>query len=119
MRTTYTYVTMDVSARTYAEIRAKMVDAGYIHALQQEAGSEAIDMHGLALKSLPAPPRRGHLMVGVSERGDEVVVNHPDLVTDADGIGHIVFSADEARGLAELLLKNAEAARANLRRRTS
>lgn len=52
----YTYVTMDVSARAYAEIRAKMLEASYDHALHEDDGAECIDMHGLALKSLPAEP---------------------------------------------------------------
>lgn len=34
---TYTYVTMDVSPATYAEIREKLEDAGYQHALHEEA----------------------------------------------------------------------------------
>jgi hypothetical protein len=35
------------------------------------------------------------------------VVNHPDLKPDAEGVGHIVFSANQARHLGELLLKRA------------
>ena len=37
----------------------------------------------------------------------EVVINHPDLKPDADGVGHIVFSPTQARNLASILLKNA------------
>ncbi len=33
--------------------------------------------------------------------------DHPDLKPDADGVGHIVFSADQARSFANLLLKRA------------
>lgn len=48
----------------------------------------------------------GFLEVGVDDN-DEVVVNHPDLMLDAKGVGHIVFSPDQARGLASLLVKHA------------
>lgn len=45
----YTYVTMDVSPQTYAEIRAKLVAAEYQHALHKSRGSEVLDMHGITL----------------------------------------------------------------------
>ncbi len=50
------------------------------------------------------------LEVGTNGAG-EVVINHPDLKPDKDGVGHIVFSVEQARGLANLLLsKSADAA---------
>jgi hypothetical protein len=49
IRSTYTYVTMDVSPSTYAEIRKKLVDAGYDHAISKDGGEETLDMHGIAL----------------------------------------------------------------------
>ena len=51
----------------------------------------------------------GFLEVGCNEK-DEIVVNHPDLKPDENGVGHIVFSPNQARNLAQLLLKNAEKA---------
>lgn len=48
----------------------------------------------------------GHLEVGCNEN-DEVVINHPDLLPDENGVGHIVFSPEQARNLASLLLKHA------------
>lgn len=51
----------------------------------------------------------GCLEVGTSGAG-QVVVNHPDLQPDENGVGHIVFSPQEARQLATLL--NAKAAEA-------
>jgi hypothetical protein len=51
----------------------------------------------------------GHLEVGHNEQG-EVVVNHPALIVDADGVGHIVFSPMQARHFANLLLKKANEA---------
>ena len=50
MRSTYTYVVMEVSPATYAEIRKKLVDAGYDHALHNDGNDhEVLDMHGIAL----------------------------------------------------------------------
>lgn len=47
------------------------------------------------------------LEVGANENG-EIVVNHPDLKPDANGVGHIVFSPSQARHLAESLTKHAD-----------
>jgi hypothetical protein len=49
----------------------------------------------------------------VGTTGDgEVVVNHPDLMPDENGVGHIVFSPGQAFDLAKLLLaKSVEATR--------
>ncbi len=49
----------------------------------------------------------GYLEVGTNDEG-EIVVLHCDLETDADGVGHIVFSPNQARNLASLLLKHAK-----------
>lgn len=49
------------------------------------------------------------LEVGTNGRG-EVVINHPDLEPDADGVGHIIFSIEQARNLAHLLMKKANEA---------
>lgn len=48
----------------------------------------------------------GFLEVGCNEN-DEVVINHPDLKPDENGVGHIVFSPRQAKGLAKLLIKHA------------
>jgi len=48
----------------------------------------------------------GFLEVGLNDAG-EVVVNHPDLKPDENGVGHIVFSANQARDLSQLLDKYA------------
>jgi hypothetical protein len=57
----------------------------------------------------PAPPAAGTLEVGSNGRG-EVVINHPELMTDAHGAGHIVFSPAQARNLARILNKQAKLA---------
>lgn len=46
------------------------------------------------------------LEVGTNGAG-EVVVNHPDLQPDEKGVGHIVFSVEQARNLANLLMSKA------------
>lgn len=48
----------------------------------------------------------GFLEVGCNEQ-DEIVINHPDLKADDNGVGHIVFSSAQARNLATLLVENA------------
>ncbi len=48
----------------------------------------------------------GYLEVGCNDNG-EVVINHPDIESDKDGVGHIVFSPNQARALAKLLIKHA------------
>ena len=53
----------------------------------------------------PPSVDRGALEVG--RIGFEVVVNHPDLKPDKDGVGHIIFSPKQARHFARLLLKHA------------
>jgi len=54
--------------------------------------------------------KQGILEVGTNGSG-EVVINHPDLLPDENGVGHIVFSVEQARDLANLLLsKSADAA---------
>ena len=43
---THTYVTLEVSAAAFDEIKQKLEDAGYDHTFMDSGG---IDMHGLAL----------------------------------------------------------------------
>lgn len=58
----------------------------------------------------------GHLEVGLNER-DEIVINHPDLKPDENGVGHIVFSINQAQHLSHLLAVKASEAANNLRRK--
>lgn len=51
----------------------------------------------------------GTLEVGTNGKG-EVVINHPDLKPDADGVGHIVFSPKQAIHLALSLIERAREA---------
>ncbi len=56
----------------------------------------------------PEAPPAGFIEVGLTQDGSYVIVNHPDLDPDDDGCGHIVFSPDQARAFAMLLLKCAD-----------
>ena len=57
----------------------------------------------------------GFLEVGFTEN-NEIVINHPQLEVDANGVGHIVFSIEQARALVAILWKKAyEAEERNLR----
>jgi len=49
------------------------------------------------------------LEVGVN-KDCEVVINHPDLKPDENGVGHIVFTPAQARNLARILNKQARLA---------
>lgn len=48
----------------------------------------------------------GYLEIGTNDKG-EVVINHSDLKPDADGVGHIAFSPQQARALAAMLNRKA------------
>lgn len=53
MRSTRTYALMEVSRPVFAEIRAKLRDAGYDHAIHEEDKSQRLDMAGIALTERP------------------------------------------------------------------
>jgi hypothetical protein len=59
---------------------------------------------------------KGILEVGTNGAG-EVVINHPDLEPDENGVGHIVFSVAQALNLAFLLQEKAAVAEKELRKR--
>lgn len=52
---------------------------------------------------------KGVLEVGCNDK-HEIVINHPDLEPDENGVGHIIFSVDQAKNLAHLLLNKADEA---------
>lgn len=51
----------------------------------------------------------GFLEVGCTE-AKEIVINHPDLKPDEKGVGHIVFSLDQARAFVKTIKKQIEIA---------
>jgi hypothetical protein len=65
-------------------------------------------------ENLMADKVEGYLEVGLND-DLEIVVNHPDLKPDAEGVGHIVFSANQARHLGELLLRKAAESERDIR----
>jgi hypothetical protein len=50
----------------------------------------------------------GALQIGITEDYRDVIINHPDLHPDVNGVGHIIFSPEQAKNLARLLLEKAE-----------
>ena len=50
-RATHTFAILELSAHAVAEIREKLLAAGYRHALLEEDGIETIDMHGIAIQA--------------------------------------------------------------------
>ena len=54
-------------------------------------------------------PEANTLWVGTE--GGEVVINHPNIDPDENGVGHIIFSPEQAESLAKLLLRHAQEAR--------
>jgi len=57
--------------------------------------------------ALKEPPDIDAGVLEVGRNGFEIVINHPDLKPDENGVGHIVFSPRQARHLANLLMKHA------------
>lgn len=55
LRTTHTYSVLQISRAAYDEIRGKLMEADYGHALHREHGFELIDMQGIALQALEVP----------------------------------------------------------------
>lgn len=67
------------------------------------------------MNNLPPVPEPGYLVLGRTPDNTHVVINHPKLQPDANGVGHIVFTPNEARGLANMLLKLADLCEPQLR----
>lgn len=57
----------------------------------------------------------GYLEVGLNAQ-NEIIINHPDLKPDENGVGHIVFSVNQAQRLSHLLAAKASEAANNIRR---
>lgn len=49
----HTYAILSLSPAAYAEIREKLVAAGYEDQLHEQGGAECIEMHGIAVQSAP------------------------------------------------------------------
>lgn len=48
----YTYAICEVTPEAYAEVRAKLVAAGYDDQFHRDDQREVIDMHGIALRAM-------------------------------------------------------------------
>lgn len=49
---THTFAILPISQTAYEEIKSKLIEAGYQHAILEEAGQEVIDMHGIACAAI-------------------------------------------------------------------
>lgn len=52
---THSFAVLEVNGYVFQEIKNKLIEAGYGHALIRSKNGFTIDMHGLALKEEPAP----------------------------------------------------------------
>lgn len=58
MSATHTYAILEVSKRTYREVRKLLLKADYSYAIDSDEDGEVIDMHGIALQARkPVSPR--------------------------------------------------------------
>lgn len=56
---THTYVVLQISKRAFEEIRKKLLEAGYQHAMHDdEEHGVLIDMHGLAIADQTHEPEK-------------------------------------------------------------
>src|SRR5262245_44629824 len=49
IKQTHTYSILEISRSAYDEIKDKLIEAGYQHAVMKEGEREVIDMHGIAI----------------------------------------------------------------------
>ena len=52
MRTTRTYVTLELSKQAFTEIETKLREADYDHCFDKQDGETVIDLTGLAVKRI-------------------------------------------------------------------
>ena len=71
---THTYALMEVSQNTFDEIKQKLQEAGYTHAILREEPNEHLDMHGiaLALERKPRVLREGSVQDAVRDQHGDV-----------------------------------------------
>lgn len=74
LRITHTYVVLEISPEAHAEIKTKLLDAGYDHFID----GETIDMHGIALE--PDGPKCQAAGVLIDKYGN--VSGDPEAVAD-------------------------------------
>jgi hypothetical protein len=95
---------LEFCRRRFQEIiDGAIVDQDLVLELSEEAISK---INSALATSTDLQPPTGALEVGTSGDG-EVIVNHPDLQPDANGVGHIIFSPTQAVDFANLLIRKA------------
>jgi len=84
MRTTHTYVLMDVPKEFFELVQKKMQDAGYDRALIDEDGQLRIDMDGIALVVEEATSKLSGLSMSCSNSGHRSAGQ--DCNSECDGL---------------------------------
>lgn len=106
MRTTRTFATMEVTAAVFAEIKEKLLNAGYGHAIDDHDGVETLDMHGIGLQSAGLAETQ-HIEVG-SIFGHATQRGMVDL--KIDGLRAAQLDPKKAQEIGLWLIQCAEAA---------
>ncbi len=75
---THTYAILEVSSAVYAEIRAKLVAAGYHHALHKDDDGEAIDMYGIALREAGPDSAIERILVACEQADGRLIKRAPN-----------------------------------------
>jgi hypothetical protein len=66
MRTTRTFVLMELTPGAYTEIRQRLIDAGYEHAIDDR--TQRLDLHGIGVTPFPEP------RIDTVKDGDVIIV---------------------------------------------
>lgn len=91
MRQTHTYALMEVSEKTHAEIKGKLIEAGYSHALHKEPDGMALDMRGIALKVEAGAPIQKSISPWMPERNPLTVAMIGKLGEEASELAQRCF----------------------------
>jgi hypothetical protein len=62
IKQTHTFAILELSRSAYQEIKSKLIEAGYEHAIMQEGGQELIDMHSIAVTEVVVSHEGDHAL---------------------------------------------------------
>lgn len=91
MRQTHTYALMDVSKKTHDEIKGKLLEAGYSHAVHKEPEGMLLDMHGIALQAAQGEPINNTISPWMPERNPLTVAMIGKLGEEASELAQRCF----------------------------
>ena len=115
IRTTHTSALLELSPQAYAEIKAKLIEAGWTQALQDDG---SIDMHGIAVtaaeetddpvdgnalvtemmclaKARCKGQKAGIVVCAFLEKSTSILTNHPDSASARTAIAELARVAFE------------------------